>query len=295
MPEPMIQNVADTAFMVAVFRASENERPNPLFRDPWAAKLAGERGRKIVESFSRMSKAGEWMVVIRTHIIDRFIQSAIAEGCDTVVNLGAGLDTRPYRMELPASLRWIEVDYPQVIELKESRLASDHPRCRLERVKLDLADLPARKKLLDEIAATSKRAFILTEGVTPYLSDSAVASLADDLRSHAVFRYLVADYFSPATYRYRQRAAMKNAMKNAPFIFEPADYFGFFSSHGWRAREVCYVAEEGDKLGRPMPLPALAKPVIAVMRLLTPKGKRADFKRAMAYVLFENAGQEPAS
>ena len=74
-------------------------------------------------------------MVIRTVIIDDLIKRAIAKGVDTIINLGAGLDTRPYRMDLPRSLRWIEVDYFHVIALKETRLAEETPRCRLERQK----------------------------------------------------------------------------------------------------------------------------------------------------------------
>jgi O-methyltransferase involved in polyketide biosynthesis len=43
MSEPLIQNVSDTAFMVAVYRAMESERPDALFHDPLVRKLAGER------------------------------------------------------------------------------------------------------------------------------------------------------------------------------------------------------------------------------------------------------------
>ena len=114
----LIQNVSDTAFMVAGFRALETERAEPLFRDPLAAKLAGDHGRAILATVPQ-SFVGGWSVVIRTVIIDGFIQRAVKDGVDTILNLGAGLDTRPYRMELPRSLRWIEVDFPDVIALKE--------------------------------------------------------------------------------------------------------------------------------------------------------------------------------
>jgi O-methyltransferase involved in polyketide biosynthesis len=56
MPGPMtqtIQNVSDTAFMVAGFRAAESEPPKPLFRDPLAAKLVGEHGKKILATVPR--------------------------------------------------------------------------------------------------------------------------------------------------------------------------------------------------------------------------------------------------
>jgi O-methyltransferase involved in polyketide biosynthesis len=48
--------------------------------------------------------------MIRTVIIDDRIKLAIGEGVDTILNLGAGLDTRPYRMDLPKTLRWVEFD-----------------------------------------------------------------------------------------------------------------------------------------------------------------------------------------
>jgi methyltransferase (TIGR00027 family) len=181
MADPLIQNVSDTAYMVAAWRAIETERSDALFRDPLAGKLAGERGKKIVAGIRRWP-FGPWSVALRTVIIDDFIEAAVAQGADTVLNLGAGLDTRPYRMALPSSLRWIEVDYPHVVELKEGNLASEQPRCALERVKMDLADLSTRGTLFAEIDARSKYVVILPEGVIPYLSVEAVGALADDLQ-----------------------------------------------------------------------------------------------------------------
>src|SRR3954451_13445006 len=102
MPEPAIQNVSDTAFMVAAFRAMENRRSRPLFRNPWAERLAGEHGVKIVDSLPKHAVFGGWTVIIRTCVIDAFIRSALSDGIDTILNLGAGLDTRPYRLELPS-------------------------------------------------------------------------------------------------------------------------------------------------------------------------------------------------
>jgi methyltransferase (TIGR00027 family) len=116
-----IQNVSDTAFMVAGFPALETERREPFFRDPLAARLAGDHGKKILATLRR-TFLGAWSVVIRTVIINDLIKQAIGEGVDTILNLGAGLDTRPYRMYLPKTLRGVEVDYAQVIELKEVRL-----------------------------------------------------------------------------------------------------------------------------------------------------------------------------
>jgi methyltransferase (TIGR00027 family) len=286
MAEIPIQDVSDTAFMVAVYRARESMRTNPLFRDPLAERLAGEHGRNIVASLSRLGCFNEWLVVIRTRLIDELIRAAIAAGVDTVLNLGAGLDTRPYRMELPGSLRWIEIDHARVIELKERCLAGESPRCHVERYKLDLAAVPARRTLLGDIAARSSNMFVLTEGVIPYLTAEQVASLAADLRSWPAVRYWVTDYFSPEVYRIRRRQEIKGPMQNARFRFEPQDYFGFFRGLGWRAQEIRYVVEEGERLRRPIPLSSLVKGWFLFTSLFIPRGRRQAMKQFAAYVLF---------
>ena len=287
-----IKQVSDTAFMAAAYRAMETNHPNAIFLDPLAAKLAGDRGKKIIDSLPKQAFIGGWSVVIRTRIIDDFIQGAIVAGVDTILNLGAGLDTRPYRMALPESLRWIEVDYPHVIELKETRLSGETPRCRLERVRLDLADLDARGTLLDEVAAQSKKVLVLTEAVTPYLSEDAVASLGTDLWSHESIRYWVVDYFSPASYEYRRRSGMSKSMENAPFLFEPEDYFGFFLRIGWKPKETQYFATEAERLRRPAPFPLLTRFVMRILGFFSSPERRREMKQYAGFVLFEPASTE---
>jgi O-methyltransferase involved in polyketide biosynthesis len=100
-----IQDVSETALMVVVWRAHENDHPKPLYRDPFALKLAGERGKQIAAHFPKIRKMIScWMMAIRTRIIDELIEHAADNGVDTVLNLGAGLDTRPYRLNLPKEL-----------------------------------------------------------------------------------------------------------------------------------------------------------------------------------------------
>src|SRR5690606_19356298 len=95
-----IADVSDTALWVAAFRALESERPAALFQDLLAATLSGERGRAIARAMP-YPKILAWMMAVRTVAIDRLIFEAVDAGVDTVVNIGAGLDTRPYRLELP--------------------------------------------------------------------------------------------------------------------------------------------------------------------------------------------------
>lgn len=287
MTNTTIQNVPDTAFMAAAYRAIESIRPDALFRDPLADKLAGERGRAIIASLPPQAMMGGWTVIIRTCIIDALIQQAIAQGVDTILNLGAGLDTRPYRMTLPETLRWIEVDHPTIIEWKCARLSQEKPRCQLERIALDLADPQARRKLLDEVASRSGKVLVLTEAVTPYLPEEAVAALGADLRARAAMKYWIVDYFSPASYEYRRRSGMNRAMKNAPFLFEPKDYFGFFYAAGWQPKEIKYFAEEAERLRCPAPFPWHVRLITSVLGILLPPEKRRAMKQYAGFVLFE--------
>lgn len=289
MIDTTIQNVPDTAFMAAAYRAIESERTDALFLDPLADKLAGERGRAIIASLPPQAMMGGWTVIIRTCIIDVLIEQAIAEGVDTILNLGAGLDTRPYRMMLPETLRWIEVDHPTIIEWKRTQLAQEKPRCQLERIALDLADQLARRQLLDEVVNRSGKVLVLTEAVTPYLPEEAVAALGADLRARPAIKYWIADYFSPSSYEYRRRSGMSRAMKNAPFLFEPKDYFGFFAAAGWQPKEVKYFAEEAQRLRRPAPFPWHIRLITFVLGMLMPPEKRRAMKRYAGFVLFEPA------
>lgn len=289
MADGAIHDVSDTALLIAAFRASESERPDALFADPFARVLAGERGLAIAAAHPQGYVTG-WMTAIRTVIIDELILARVARGFDTVLNLGAGLDTRPYRLSLPAALRWIEADFPRMLERKQALLAGESPACRLERVGLDLADPAARRAFLARAMAGGK-VLVLTEGVLPYLDPAEAGGLADDLRARPEAAAWIVDYFAPQAVRLRGRA-FRRRLKSAPFKFHPPDWAGFFAERGWRAGESVYLMEEAERRGRPMPLPPLVKALFILRALLSPS-LRGMGKRAMGYVVLEPAA--PAS
>jgi methyltransferase (TIGR00027 family) len=289
MAESLIENVSDTAFWVAHYRAVETRRPDALFRDPLAEVLAGEQGEKIARTMP-MGFVTAWVIAIRTRLIDEYIRTAISEGVDTVVNLGAGLDTRPYRMDLPESFVWIEADYPKMIEFKQKRLAGETPNCRLERVAIDLANVPARQQFLGGVDARAKKLLILTEGVVPYLSVEEVGSLADDLKSMAHIRYWIADYFSPVVIKFRERGKISKKTKNAPFKFKPANWFVFFREHGWQTKELRYLVEEGERLNRRAQMPLAMRALMKLRLFFASAQRREAFKKAVGYALLEPMG-----
>jgi O-methyltransferase involved in polyketide biosynthesis len=72
-------------------------------------------------------------MVVRTVLLDEMITRLVEhERADAVLNLAAGLDARPWRMDLPERLQWYDVDLPGILETKRRVLADERPRCRLE-------------------------------------------------------------------------------------------------------------------------------------------------------------------
>ncbi len=286
MAEPLIRDVSDTSFWIAHLRAVETERTDALFSDPFAGRLAGKRGAEIANAMP-LSRVVGWTVALRTCIIDNYIATAIEAGVDLVLNLGAGLDTRPYRMNLPPNLTWIEADYAHIVEHKETLLAGESPRCRLERVKIDLADRAERRRLFARVNGQTKKMLVITEGVVPYLDNDQAAALADDLRALDHAGFWVVDYMHPDMIKYRERKAMARVMTNAAFRFKPADWSDFFLQHGWRARQIRYVSEEGERLGRAIPLPPPLKIAMKIgMLFMSPKRRKAA-REFFGYVLLE--------
>ena len=282
MSDAAIEHVSDTAFVIAHYRAVETERPDALFRDPLAGRLSGERGREMASAMP-MPVMTKQFVVIRTCIIDEYIREAIVQGVDTVLNVGAGLDTRPYRMDIPESLVWIEADYPHVIAFKERQLSGEKPRCRLERVQTDLSNPSERQKILAGIDDRAGKLLVLAEGVISYLSVEEVSSLADDLRALQHIRCWIVEYFSPYIIKFRQRRRFGRKMRNAPFKFTPKDYFGFFAEHGWHLRKIRYLVEEAERLHRPIKLPPFLNLTLKIRRLFASDVGRA----ALGYAMLE--------
>lgn len=250
----LVRNISDTALWVAHYRAQETERPDAHFRDPYARALAGERGREIAKA-QKFGDRNSWSFVTRTVLFDRFIADEVRAGTDLVINLAAGLDTRPYRMDLPGTLRWVEVDLPAIFDYKESILRDAQPRCPVERVRLDLGDESARRHWFAHVTAGAARAIVVTEGLLIYLDPSQVASLARDLRAIQAVDTWIVDIASPGLLKMMsQRGGQMIANAGAPFKFAPEDGAKFFTAFGWRPADVASLLKAGAKLHRLPPM-----------------------------------------
>jgi methyltransferase (TIGR00027 family) len=171
--------VSETAVGAAMMRARESARVDRLFDDPYAAAFLAavppifEEGPTTADdpALAALEAAFEEEVVVRTRFYDDFVRAATANACLQVVLVGAGLDTRAFRLDWPSNLRLFELDLPHVLEFKERVLAQEgaKPRCARLTVGVDLQhDWPAT--LLAAGFISGDRAAWVIEGLIPYLA-----------------------------------------------------------------------------------------------------------------------------
>ena len=260
---PLMKDVSDTARWVAFHRALESERPDALFVDPFARRLAGERGRRIAEGMPTVAGAHRGPsglasgLAVRTKAFDEMVLECVQTiGADAVLNLAAGLDARPYRLRLPSSLVWIEVDRAAILDEKTEVLAHAEAGCIIERVAVDLADDQAREDLFDRVASAHARVVVVTEGLLLYLDEVRVASLADGLRARAPMRRWILESCAPE-FRDRSMQAWGKvlAAANAEWKFAPANGFDFFRPRGWSPTARRPFFGEARRLGREREVP----------------------------------------
>jgi methyltransferase (TIGR00027 family) len=279
-----IEHISDTARWVAVYRAMETARPDAIFRDPFADRLAGERGRQILDEMPK-GHAYAWPMIVRTAVFDEIVKDAVQNRkADLVVNLAAGLDARPWRLPLPPSLHWVDVDLPGILHYKTETLKGETPVCRYEAVPVDLTDVAVRQELFARLGASSSRAIVLSEGLLIYLAPEQVAALATDLHAQPSFAEWLIDIASPQLLKRMEKTwGQKLAGSGAPFRFAPAESAEFFRPYGWREAQFRSMWDESQRLHRTMKGAWFWNQI----GRLYPKKMREGFRRFSGMVLLE--------
>jgi methyltransferase (TIGR00027 family) len=279
-----IEHVSDTARWVAVYRAMESERPDALFHDPFARSLAGAKGDEIVRTM-KDGRSMAWAMIVRTQVFDEIIMAEVdTDGIDLVLNLAAGLDARPWRLELPPSLQWVDVDLPDILRYKLETLGDAEPHCAYEAIEADLTDAEVRRALFARIGARSKRTLVVSEGLLIYLSDADVGALASDLHAAPSFWRWVIDLASLRLLKMMTKSwGAAVASGNAPFKFAPPEGTEFFRELGWAERAYYSTMEEAQRLDREMKMMWLWR----FLGRFYPARMREEFRRMSGIVVLE--------
>ena len=279
-----IRNVSDTALWVAVYRAMESERRDALFQDPYARRLAGARGQAIVASIPS-GRSLSWPLVVRTVVIDEIVQRCVREGVRCVLDLAAGLDARPYRLDLPAALQWLHVDMPEMVAYYREQMSGETPRCKLDFIEADLRVAERRREVFAHARAQGPL-LVITEGLLIYLEAKQVAELARDLHETAQARWWLADLASPMLLKLLERRwSPKLRDGNAPFLFGPAEGTAFFAPLGWREAEFRSTWDESFRINRTM----RGAYVWRWLARFQPAARREAWRRMSGIALFERS------
>ncbi|HWG99758.1 MAG TPA: class I SAM-dependent methyltransferase [Pilimelia sp.] len=162
--------VQATAAVAAACRAEESRQPRPRLVDPYAAALTAG----LDAAGQALLAGGRDEVVHRTLLVDALVgQAARRRPGLTVLNLGAGLCTRPYRLDLAGCREVVEVDAAAVLERKAAILRGARATCPVRRVAADVRDLPA--------LGAAAPVLVVTEGLLVYLEPADLAALAATL------------------------------------------------------------------------------------------------------------------
>jgi O-methyltransferase involved in polyketide biosynthesis len=165
----------ETSLIPLYGRALESRSKDPVLRD----EAAEEAVRRIDYDFGRLKlrKVEPLAVAIRAKQFDLWTSEYLADTPDaTVLHLGCGLDSRVFRLNPNASVRWFDVDYPEVIEVRR-RLYPERAGYRM------IGSSVTDPGFLDEVPGDCP-AMIVAEGLMMYLTEHDVKQLLNRLTDH---------------------------------------------------------------------------------------------------------------
>ncbi len=258
--------VAGTGVLVAAIRARESARPDRLFDDPFAARLAGTDGMSMLDA--AIATAGEQStaeIIIRTRFFDEELLRATTTARQVVI-LAAGLDARAYRLAWPAETSVYELDQPQVIAAKDVLLADAEPTARRAPIGVDLTTDWSPGLLAAGFDPHAPSVWLI-EGLLQYLDEIAVRALFDRVSAlSATGSVALYDVVGKVLLDSPVMAPLLESMaaRGAPWLFgtdEPGD---LLQRHGWTAA-VTDVGELGAAWNRwsaptaPLSVPGLPR------------------------------------
>jgi methyltransferase (TIGR00027 family) len=271
-------DVGWTALLTAYGRAQEARESRPLFHDALAAEfITAYSGTRIDDNgalpdmgpATDRSEALLWngfkaYFTSRTPFYDRVVTTT-AGTCPQIVMLGAGLDSRAFRLGLHGARTVFEIDRPAVLDFKQDVLdrVGAQPTCRRVPVAADLAREDLATALGKAGFDSEAPALWVAEGLFMYLSADEADRLLDDMRSlSAPGSRLAGEYFShpwrDANVEYDRLPAADQAiwrqLKNS-FVYGPAAHLpaDWLAAHGWRSEQVTDVATMLRASGREVP------------------------------------------
>lgn len=193
-----LQGSQQTLLITLYGKAMDNRSAQPLLHD----ELADEIVRRIDYDFGRFPlNPGQIAgLALRARVLDDWAREWLAQHPDTIVlHLGCGLDTRVFRINPPADLDWIDVDYPEVIELRRELMPERYGSYRM------LAADASDPDWLAPIAG-GRAVLVISEGLLPYLREADARALVQRVVDRFPRGQWLCDIYSRCAVRLLQRS-----------------------------------------------------------------------------------------
>lgn len=263
--------VEATALCMAAARALETQQSERLFDDPLAEALAGPQGFDVYEKMQsclpgHSLNTPSTGISIRTRYYDDALLRAVNDlELDQVVLLGAGMDTRAFRLDWPHPVSVYEVDQSTVCEHKESVLQGENAdaRCTRRMVAANLENDWVTPLLQAGFDGKRPAAFIM-EGLLPYVPEAAIPGLFASLEKVACEgSWLGADM---ASVEYLESEMAQPFLKKwqelgCPLHSGVADPVEFLAGFGWQG-SVVRIGDPDANFGRWGKAPSMFAPPI---------------------------------
>lgn len=232
--------ISKTAFYCCGVRMQDAEREKPVCGDTYAKAFMNEQGLEILEAFKDETRPNTSNVG-RHRIIDDLLREELIENPNlTVVIIGAGFDTRAFRL---AAGTWIELDEPQVITYKEERLPAATSENELQRIPIDFA----ADSLEEKLASFSGRSpvTVVIEGVLMYLEEAAIDQSLQTLRRLFPQHALICDLMNREFFEKNASTIHEKLTgMGATFKFTADNPADVFVKNGYRQLEKIPIVEK---------------------------------------------------
>jgi methyltransferase (TIGR00027 family) len=180
--------ISNTAYYCCGVRMEDAARKKSVCNDIYAKRFMDARAMEIFAPF-KSERMPNITSITRCRIIDDLIAEEIRSNDSTYIfTIGAGFDTRPYRL---TGGRWIEVDEPQVIEYKNKKLPAEECGNPLIRIAIDFSTESLPSKLTD--LDNDLPIVIVIEGVFMYLEPGQISKTVMEIKSLFPKHILVCD------------------------------------------------------------------------------------------------------
>jgi methyltransferase (TIGR00027 family) len=243
--------ISKTAFYCCGVRMQDAEREKPVCGDVYAKVFMNADGLSILETFKDETGPNSSNVA-RHRIIDDLLREELAAHPDLrVVIIGAGFDTRAYRLKGGA---WVELDEPQVISFKNERLPAGDAQNELHRVAIDFATDSLADKLLP-FAGRGGPVVVVVEGVFMYLEQQAIEQLLQTLRRLFPQHKLICDLMTRKFFeKYGRPIHEKLTGMGATFKFTVDNPTEIFTRNGYEIVDQFSMVEKSTEFeGRNIP------------------------------------------